>query len=356
MNSSLIPIVLTFDENYILPAGVAMHSLMQCANPNYIYEFNIIHHGISEVQQYLLIENLKFFQNQNVKFIYCNQSFENIFNQLKNPSHFSQEMFYKLILPSLLPQYDKVIVSDVDVIFKGDISSVYHEFNGKEYLAVVKHYSKTLQDCLKITYSTFDEDYVQKINNFGVGFCLLNLKAMREDNIENKLLDFIEKNIDKLRYPEQEAFNYICHENVKYINIKYMMVPMWIRPDISNNEINQKYYSFYSGKDVLNAFFHPVQIHYASWLKPWNSFQCDHFADWIEALSRTIFLQEYLSNLQNIQQKKLYKSIKNYNKNRINYFRYRLFAKLCSGKKQERYLNKSLELEHEIQLVKSLKD
>lgn len=125
MNSSLIPIILTFDENYVLPAGVAMHSLMRCANPNYIYEFNIIHHGISEVQQYLLIENLKFFQNQNVKFIYCNQSFENIFNQLKNPSHFSQEMFYKLILPSLLPQYDKVIVSDVDVIFKGDISSVY---------------------------------------------------------------------------------------------------------------------------------------------------------------------------------------------------------------------------------------
>lgn len=130
-----------------------------------------------------------------------------------------------------------------------------NEFNGKEYLAVVKHYSKTLQDCLKITYSTFDEDYVQKINNFGVGFCLLNLKAMREDNIENKLLDFIEKNIDKLRYPEQEAFNYICHENVKYINLKYMMVPMWIRPDISNNEINQKYYSLYSRKDVLNAFF-----------------------------------------------------------------------------------------------------
>ena len=35
------------------------------------------------------------------------------------------ETYYRLLIADLLPEYDKVIWSDVDVLFKGDLSDIY---------------------------------------------------------------------------------------------------------------------------------------------------------------------------------------------------------------------------------------
>ena len=351
-SSNIIPIALTFDNNYVIPAGVAMYSLLENSSPNYIYEFNIIHHGITISNQKKLIENINKFTNQKIKFIYSNISFEKIFSGIKEKQHFSQEMFYKLILPSLFSYYEKIIVSDVDVVFCGDISSVFVDFNNNNYLGAVRHYSADLKKHLQLIYSKYPLLYQERINNFGAGFLLYNLKKMREDNIEQKMIKFLNTNIEQLIYPEQEVLNYVCSPKTQYISIKYMVVPKWINNDIVNKKIRNKYYHPYTKKEVLDAVSHPIQLHYASRIKPWNDYNCDNFDIWFQFLSKTIFLKSYLQSLTKNHNFKLYQDIANYSKNRFNYYRCKLLSNLTFGNMRRHYKDKKKKLKAKIKEVR----
>lgn len=343
MTAKIIPIALTFDERYVIPAGVAMLSLMEHADPNYFYEFNIIHHGLSIDSQKKLADNLKSFANQKIKYIYAEYSFADVFEQLNQQQHFSPEMFYKLILPSLLPGYDKVIVSDVDVVFMGDISPAYLNFTSDKYIAAIKHYSQILTVGLNTVYKKFSPDYQNRVNNFGAGFMVYNLKKMRQDQIEMQMLEFLKQNIKKLIYPEQEVLNYVCSPQTEYISLKYMMGASWVKDEISQLKSLQQYYSPYTLSEITEAFEKPVQLHYASALKPWNSPECYRLEIWFAALSKTIFVKDYLKYICQEQRnccKNILSDIYNAPRNRLRYFLYKSLSKITLGQTRKAYKQK----------------
>lgn len=353
MAKKIIPVVLTFDEGYVIPAGVAMHSLLKKSNPKYIYEFIIIHNGLSVLSQKKLIKNLETFDNVKTNFIYCDYSFRDEFLNLNAQQHFAPEMFYKLMLPSLLPNYDKIVMSDVDVLFAGDISELYNNFKSDNYLAAIKHYSKDLKEHLNLVYDKFDKDYKQKVNNFGAGFLLYNLKKMREDNIESKLLSFLKTNIDKLIYPEQECLNYICSKKTEYIDLKYMAISAFLKKDLKNADMKAKYYAPYTKQQAIHAFNHPVQIHYAGKNKPWNSLDCDESNNWFKELCDTVFLQDHLKNIsqQNIT---LVKDAFEYHKKKFKYYRYKFLSKITFGNTRKHYKQKRKNIKARLEAVKQL--
>lgn len=356
MSSKIIPIVLTFNENYVIPAGVAMYSLMEHADDCFIYEFNIIHAGLSVTSQKKLIKNLKYFKNQKINFIYSETSFENIFKKLKSSQHFSVEMFYKLVLPSLFPQYDKVIVSDVDVIFEDDISPAYIKFAGDYYIAAIKHYSKSLITHLNLVYKHFSAEYRKKINNFGAGFMIFNLQKMRQDCIEDKMLDFLQKNIEKLIYPEQEVINYVCSNHILYTNLKYMMCSCWVKSDINNIKSLKKYYP-YKTSEVIDAYHHPVQIHYASSIKPWNNTECFLMEKWFQYLVKTVFLKDYIISLEKQNElywKKLFTDAYNLNKYKVKYLQYKILSKITFGNLKKKYNQKRKYLKLYLRQLKNI--
>lgn len=45
MEKHNIPIVMMFDDNYAIPAGAAIYSLLDNANKNYNYELFILHNN-----------------------------------------------------------------------------------------------------------------------------------------------------------------------------------------------------------------------------------------------------------------------------------------------------------------------
>lgn len=349
----IIPIVLTFNDNYAIPAGVAMYSLVKAGNQNFIYEFNIIHNGLSVINQKKIIKNLEIFTNCKIKFIYCDKSFDKYFSKLKNKQHFSSEMFFKLLIPSLLPQYDKVVVTDVDVLFKGDISQAYIDFCSDNYIAAIKHYSKSLILHLNEVY--FNNKYSKKINKFGAGFMVYNLRKMRLDNIEDKMLNFLKENVEYLIYPEQECINYAVSEKVEFIDLKYMVVKNWISSDLINEEIKDEFYYPYSREQVLQALSHPIQIHYAGSIKPWNNFMGDDFDEWFKELSNTIFLKDYLQylhdkSIQNLSEIKYL--LINYTKIKHKYWRYKILSKITFGKKRKKYKQKKKDMKARLKEVK----
>lgn len=70
-------------------------------------------------------------------------------------------MYYKFLVASLLPQYDKVIVTDVDVVFLGDIAKEFIEFdiNEEYYFAGAKSGLSKLGSWIDKFSSSYDKEF-----------------------------------------------------------------------------------------------------------------------------------------------------------------------------------------------------
>ena len=118
-----IPVVFSFDNRIILGASVAIKSLVDCAGENTTYDIRIFHSDIDIKDQKnitLLAEGTR----HSISFHYINPD---IFkNAPRNKKSWTELVYYRLLIPEIIKEYDKVIYSDVDVLFKGDLSDVYN--------------------------------------------------------------------------------------------------------------------------------------------------------------------------------------------------------------------------------------
>lgn len=128
-NPHIIPIMHCFDENYCLPAAVSFYSMLKYANKNYFYKLYVLHSdNISKDSQEKLKQTIAIFPNASLEFINKGGFYDDLWEKLKSKAHFSKDMFYKLSVASSFPQYDKMIVTDVDVLWQGDISVEFEKF------------------------------------------------------------------------------------------------------------------------------------------------------------------------------------------------------------------------------------
>jgi lipopolysaccharide biosynthesis glycosyltransferase len=69
MENNLIPIVFTFDRNWILPAAVCFYSLFKHKNTSTHYELTAIHRDIDSHGQQFLTKQLNKFDGSQIRFI-----------------------------------------------------------------------------------------------------------------------------------------------------------------------------------------------------------------------------------------------------------------------------------------------
>jgi len=134
----IIPIFFAFDNNYAIPAGVAFYSLMTFASKKYDYKFIVLHEDITEDNQSSLFKTLASFDNVSLEFRYMGDQFKDEWDGLTVKGHYTKECLYKLIPVNYFMEYDRIIWSDVDVLFKDDISDIYFMLSSDNYLAGVR--------------------------------------------------------------------------------------------------------------------------------------------------------------------------------------------------------------------------
>lgn len=143
-------------------------------------------------------------------------NFNNIFDDLVEKGNvnrdtvFSNFCFARLALPSIVDE-DKVLYIDTDAIVLKDISKVWRTNIDDYYIAGCKDYG-IIRD------GTYDKlGFTGKYVNSG--FIIMNLKKIREDNIQEKWFKVI--NQCELKYPDQDALNLVCQNKELYICSMY---------------------------------------------------------------------------------------------------------------------------------------
>jgi len=303
--TNYIHLALNIDNKYIYPCLVYLTSLLLNRAYSTFYIFHI-----------LTGKNIRndIFQKVNETIIrfgkyHSNVSFYNMGEQFKRATSgtiITTAAYYRISLSSILPNVDKIIYSDSDMINFKDLSKLYNmQFkDGIYFIGPLDHlYHRKELEKKKI--------YIDKYINSGL--LLMNLKAIREDKIENKLKDFISNNF--LNHHEQTAINAVCNNNTQILSYKYVI--FWYDSfDLVikiNNEQNEKYK--YSMKELEQGFKSPFLLHFCGYVKPWDKKSLNkRRVYWWYFAKKSLFYKEILDTYE-FKKEEIEELLKNIPKN-----------------------------------------
>ena len=253
----MIPVVFSTDHNYVMPTGITICSLLLHPSSEpydiYVLEGSDVDENDRKLLRRQVAERSA---ESRINFIHMGDAFQGSY-EIRS---ISTACYYRLLIPWLLPQYDKIIYSDVDIIFRTGLSEVYHMDLGDSLVAgaatspggwrAIEKYIKKLK---------LDPD--QYINS---GMLLINAKEQRAENLDKV---YKELSTRKFTFQDQDIINLACKDRIAHFDMQYNLSAILYKqkPEFSDR----------------------VVIHYAG-PKPWREFTWAWDA-WWEVYNQSIF-------------------------------------------------------------------
>ncbi|MDE6737897.1 MAG: glycosyltransferase family 8 protein [Lachnospiraceae bacterium] len=191
---------------------------------------------------------------------------------IENPYQGSYEVrevstgtYLRLALPRLLPEVDKILYTDVDVLFLDSPDEIWQWSMEGYVLAAVKgavNFSDKWEWNSDRPYWKHMENMRGKYINAGV--TLLNLSEIRKRNLEKQWETWAQQ---KLYYQDQDILNITCQDAIRYLPPRYNRFAY----------MEEKEYGRFVSERILTepecraAIEHPAIIHYAG-DKPWKRY------------------------------------------------------------------------------------
>lgn len=271
-----IPIAFAFDNNLLLPACVCISSLMMHATSDTFYDIYILHSELEGLKHEELDKLTLFYNNCHVTYIKVGDAF----NDGYEVRGITKATYYRLLIPLLIPQYDKIIYADVDIIFRSDLTEVYDTNIENEYIAATYDLGMILS-----------KDGNRHIKRIGLketlqymqaGFILLNSRKLREDNLVEQFKALYKNDY---KFQDQDILNICLLKSHKLLPFKYNMT------DYVAYYINKRH-DYFSNSSLaeINEALTTGTIHYNGH-KPWKKY-CVNFDIWWEHYRKSPFFDE----------------------------------------------------------------
>ncbi len=299
---NIVPIAFAFDNNLVMPACICISSLMMNAKEDTFYDIFILHSANEEVDTTNLDRLPQYYPNCRVQY---RRLSDRTFDDSFEIRGISSPAYYRLLIPKAVQEYDKIIYSDVDVIFRDDLSGIYMEteladcyFAGVNSIAHLdkntnEYYTNSLHlDATKIIYS---------------GNLIINSKLIREHNLIEQFKLHAKQ---KYRFQDMDIINIVCRNHIKYISPSFCYTNYIAQAILYNKEELVKVWS----ETQLNEAKTKGIVHFNG-AKPWKSY-CVNFDIWWEYYRNSHFFDEkfyfdfFYNKLDELDQLSLWKRIK----------------------------------------------
>ena len=274
MKKNIVPIAFAFDNNLVMPACICISSLLMNARPDTFYDIFILHSPKEELTKEKLDLLPHYYSNCRLQYRKVDATFDDAFEirGITTPT------YYRLLIPDLIPEYDKVIYSDVDVIFRMDLSQLYQSDLAGYLLAATKdldlNLSKEGKEYIVSTLGLIQGNYLQ------AGFIIMNNALMRKDKKEKQLKALAKQ---KYKHQDQDILNIACQGKVLYLPPCYNMTNYSYNYMLHDYDLVE---TLYTDEEIRFALSHG-NIHYNG-QKPWKGY-CVNFDIWWEYYRKSPF-------------------------------------------------------------------
>lgn len=296
-----VPIVFAFDNRLAMPAAVCFYSLLVNAKPTTAYDIYILHRKGEQLDLSNVERVMSQFPQSTLTLREVGGEFDGSFEirGITTPA------YYRLLIPKQIPEHDKVLYSDVDVIFRNDLTEIYNTdivgyyFGGVNSMShfdidLVNYYTKKLRlDPTGIIYS---------------GNLLINSKELREAG--DVMSHILKESKGKYRFQDMDVINIACKGHIKYLSPSFCLTN-YINKAVVEKDSRLK--SLWTEEELQNAMDKGI-IHYNG-QKPWKGY-CPNFDIWWEYYRKSPVFDEkfyfdfYYSRLNELDQLPLLKRIK----------------------------------------------
>jgi lipopolysaccharide biosynthesis glycosyltransferase len=291
--SSSIPIVFSADNFFLPYTAVMIQSIMENANSERNYHVFILHKNIEERNTELLAQQCQQYPNFSLDFINVSSYIKEYSFWTANRETITVETYFRLLIPDLFPDYDKVIYLDGDMICCADVSALF-DINIEDYHLASSRDIGNIGDYHnpKSKGRRIYNDTVLKLNcadnYFIAGMLILNIKAFKNNFTVKKLLDFAISR--EWRAHDQDILNVLCQDKTLLLPIEW---------DFTWDDEAAKYLPDFLKTEYDNTKNHPKIIHFPGERKPWlNAVNVPYFEYFWKYATRTPFIDVIMSRMQ----------------------------------------------------------
>ena len=241
-----IPIFFTIDDSYAPFLAVALNSAIKNSDPQRNYKAIVLYQDLGADN----ISRLQSLQTENFKIelMPIRANMEALDDRMSNRlrcDYFTLTIYFRLFIPSMFPQYDKGIYIDSDVVLTDDIAKLFDIDIGENYIGACNDLSiADIPPLVAYTEKAVGVNAKEYINS---GVLLMNLKKMRDDDLEGHFLSLLNKyHFDSIA-PDQDYLNAMCNGKIYYLDEKWDTMPNDAKPMLTETSL----------------------IHYNLFSKPW---------------------------------------------------------------------------------------
>ena len=246
-----IPVVFAFDSNYALPASVAIASLLAVKNSETEYEIIVFHGGLSSRTR------RRFEAICPIRWVQVSPG-----DVGDVPIGYSGlATWYRLLLAKLLPDRDRVIWSDVDVLFRDDLSAAFQmDLNGAAWAGVVVENSEA-PDGYHCRWGNNPCIYIPSL-------MVADIAKWRRQGLTEVFLENVRTRRDELRLFDLDVLNMSCSP-IAALPFSYCVLEnVMYSDDVTRAHEWPWLRHHYSREDLECAKREPVIIHYAGGRSP----------------------------------------------------------------------------------------
>ncbi len=238
-----IPVFFAVDDGYSPFLAVALQSMIDNASKENTYCVKVLNTDISPENKRKLGKYKRY--NVSIEFVDLNYYIEKVKDKLYTRDYYSKTTYFRLFIPNLYPQYDKVLYLDSDIVILDDIAKLYNLDMGNNLVAAAPDDVIQFNEVFRV--------YAEKVvgvadyrNYFNAGILLMNLHELRKFHFQEKFL----YSLERITFPvAQDHLNRMCKGRVKLFDRVWNRMPI---PDPKIKTENVKL------------------IHYNLAFKPWH--------------------------------------------------------------------------------------
>ena len=153
-----------------------------------------------------------------------------IFERFKMRQRYSPAIFYRLAIPEILPNLDKAIYMDSDMIALGDLGEVW-DIPMQNYTFGAVSEERNFKDRALFKARKRALRMEPEAVYFNSGFLLFNIKALKDFHLAQHVIEFLENNSHNKRVtlPDQDALNVVVDRT------KFLSLPLKFNCDVNGS-------------------------------------------------------------------------------------------------------------------------
>ena len=252
----MIHIAFCLDDGYAAHCASVMASVME-NNKDERVTFHLLSDSLSEENKHAIETWTAGHEGMTARFYNIDRRSFEVFHVGKS-NYLNISTYFRLILPELLLDLDKVIYLDCDTLVCGSLRELWDIDISRYALAGVPD---RINDYVRV-YNRLD--YPMSDGYINAGVLLINLNRWREDNVFEQAADIARVMTGRLHNHDQDIINKLYHGEILFLSFRWNVLE-WFLYEERFIYMSRQYYP-----EIERAIASPAILHYCTPAKPWN--------------------------------------------------------------------------------------